>query len=763
MSIVRRLLEGPRSVGDEGAVKQGRWVLECLALEGTAPAGKLAQVYFSSEFPPDLLEMDNIPSVLKSRSIGGGLIATFKNPDAGPLVIPLRDGQVLEINPVDPETELFAGLNCAVVERNLESVQTVCDWLGWHSQTQGLQGILIIDRSAPDQADEFAAALRAKLEPAVAEKLTIVVLSSVIALGKPGLGAQSHPMNAPDAPGKDRMSTPAPDPRSAPLGALSLYELLRWRFLNKARAVMNIDMHDILPAPETPDGPTVFDRAVSAPQGVVTLTGERVYPWSLRKGRSARFADHICTQFDNTSFHNRWCIAPAVAPGNVTWRLVRLTNVVAARDAVRFFRCMSLRHRGEGQDAHKVSKIVPKSSLVESDALLALSQQLGHKPLRMPEVAKGTGTSGRVTIVTTMKNEGPFILEWLAYHRAIGVDDFLVYTNDCDDGTDTMLALLQSKGLVQHRDNPFRASGLKPQHAALAAAEDEPLIRDAGWLICMDVDEFINIHVGDGTLSALFSVVPDANMISMTWRLFGNADVDRFTDELITGRYTACAPEMTRKPHQAWGFKTLFRNIGLFKKLGVHRPKGLKPQLVDQIAWVNGSGQSMPKKEYRNAWRSTARTVGYDLVTLNHYALRSAESFLVKRDRGRVNHVDRDQGLAYWFRMNNNAEQDRSIQRMLPALRAEMDRLLGDPEIAAAHAHSVARHRQRIDELKQTPQYSAFYGELRGARLRRLSRLHLHFGSSVFQVGPQCIPEDFPTGELARDFLFTVPKGETEP
>jgi hypothetical protein len=380
----------------------------------------------------------------------------------------------------------------------------------------------------------------------------------------------------------------------------------------------------------------------------------------------------------------------------------------------------------------------------------------------MPKVTGETSASRRVAIVTTMKNEGPFILEWLAYHRAIGVDDFLVYTNDCDDGTDTMLALLQSKGLLQHRDNPFRESGLKPQHAALAAAEDEPLIKNAGWLICMDVDEFINVHVGDGTLPALFSAVPDANMISMTWRLFGNADVDDFKDELITGHYTACAPKMTRKPHQAWGFKTLFRNIGLFKKLGVHRPKGLKPQLVDQITWVNGSGQLMPKKEYRNAWRSTARTVGYDLVTLNHYALRSAESFLVKRDRGRVNHVDRDQGLAYWFRMNNNAEQDSSIQRMLPNLRAEYDRLLDDPDIAKAHNHSVDRHRQRIDELKQTSQYSAFYGELKGERLRRLSRLHLHFGSSVFQIGPQCIPDDFPKGELARDFLFTVPK-EPEP
>jgi hypothetical protein len=182
---------------------------------------------------------------------------------------------------------------------------------------------------------------------------------------------------------------------------------------------------------------------------------------------------------------------------------------------------------------------------------------------------------------------------------------------------------------------------------------------------------------------------------------------------------------------------------------------------VDQINWVNGSGQPMPKKEYRNAWRSTARTIGYDLVTLNHYALRSAESFLVKRDRGRVNHVDRDQGLAYWFRMNNNAEIDESIQRMLPTLRAEYDKLLSDPDIAAAHEFSVSRHRTRIDELKKTDQYSAFYGELNSARLRGLSRLHLHFGSSVFLAGPQCIPDDFPMQGLDADYQFTAPKETT--
>ncbi|WP_243628110.1 glycosyltransferase family 2 protein [Rhodovulum sp. BSW8] len=143
--------------------------------------------------------------------------------------------------------------------------------------------------------------------------------------------------------------------------------------------------------------------------------------------------------------------------------------------------------------------------------------------------------------------------QWLAHHRAIGVDDILVHTNDCTDGTDRLLARLDSKGLVQHRTNPYRATGLKPRHAALQAAEDEPAIREAGWVVCMDVDGFITITTGDGTLAALFAATRGANPISMTWRLFGNADIDGYEDRPAMAQFTLCATKMTRKPHQTRG------------------------------------------------------------------------------------------------------------------------------------------------------------------------------------------------------------------
>lgn len=681
------------------------------------------------------------------REVSGGLmVVTAGRP--GSFRLALADGAAVVLPVAPAQTALFAGRNVMLLLRVAETPAQLAEGLLWHVRSQGADAALVVNR-APEDAG-FAAALA----KAVGDALVLRVLQLTLPSGKPDTGPETHPFLAPDAPGKDRMVPPAPDPWRAPLDEAVLFEWLKWRYLAEARAVVSLEACDILPAPAAA---TVFDLA--AEQGIVLLAGRRAYPWRLRPGRAAGFGDHICRPFDSARGSARWAVAPARLGLEKTWRLTRVSFANASL-ALPFWRAMALR-----VSAAEGAPLAPKTALVEEAGLLALSAALGGRPVRPPAStargAPGPATSGtRVAIVTTMKNEGPFILEWLAYHRAIGVTDFLIYTNDCSDGTDTMLQTLQDKGLCQWRENPFREMDLKPQHAALQAAEAEPLMQQADWGICMDVDEFIDIKIGDGTLKALFTAMeaatPGANMIALTWRLFGNSEVHDYEDRFLLDQFTRCAPEVVRKPHQAWGFKTLFRTIKIYKKLGVHRPKGLKPDLWDQVRWLNGSGRPLPKEMFRNGWRSTLDTYGYDWVQLNHYAVRSAESFLVKRDRGRVNHVDRDQGLNYWFRMNHNGQEDRSIQRMIPALRAEWDRLMADPQIAAAHAHSVACHREKIAELRASETYQTFYAELTGPRMEKLCRMQQHFGSAVFNAGPAVIPVDLHEQEVAPDFFFTV-------
>ncbi|MFC2968554.1 glycosyltransferase family 2 protein [Acidimangrovimonas pyrenivorans] len=694
------------------------------------------------------------------REVSGGVMVCGSVAQGAALRLATAAGEIA-LETALAETGFLAGRDVLLGLRLEEPVETVRDWLDYHARHHGARGAVIVNRAPPDSPagshDAFAADL-AEAVAALPRELRVVVLDSPVPLGKPGLGPESHPFLAPDAPGKDRMAPPDPDPWRAPLGEGLIYEIAKWRFLARAAAVANLDVTDLF-APRAEDTPTAFALARDHKSGVVLVAGKRIYPWRVRNGAAESFGDHICHQFDNRRGMVRWCVAPEVAGLENTWRALRIAYAKPdPQKVVPFFRCMGLRVPGRNS-----SELAPKTSLVEDPLLLDMARGVfGAKPVRPPRsdrkpAPRKAAEAGRTAIVTTMKNEGPFILEWLAYHRAIGVEDFLIYTNDCSDGTDTMLDLLQRKGLVQHRANPWRPGGaLKPQHAALQAAESEPAIENAGWVICMDVDEFIDIKIGDGTLAALYEAMGEANMISLTWRLFGNADVHEYEDRFMIEQFPLCAPELVRKPHQAWGFKTLFRNIGIYKKMGVHRPKGLKPDLWPQIRWLNGSGRRMPIEMLRNGWRSSLDTYGYDWVSLNHYAVRSAESFLVKRDRGRVNHVDRDQGLNYWFRMNHNAVEERSIQRMIPALRAEFDRLLADPEIRAAHEHSVACHRAKIAELRARPDQEAFYAALTGERMQRLSRMLHHFGANVFNAGPQVIPEDLHRRELPRDFFFTV-------
>ncbi len=712
------------------------------------------RLFFGQGSTVEALAQDGGPGCVlpqEFRAISGGVMVVAEGREGR---LAQADAPPLAFEAVPDETALFAGLNTALAFRIAETPAQVAAWLEYHADQQGLQAALIVNRVADAG---FAAALSRALGPTT---LRIVLLDIPLPLGKPGLGPENHIYLAPDAPGKDRMVPPDADAWRAPLGEGVLFEALKWHFLATARAVLTLDISDIIP----PGSPNAFDACGAARGGVILLAGRRIYPWRVRAEKAAQFGDHICRQFDDSRGIARWGVAPARAGLAGTWRMVRISYAKPEETAViPFWRAMAIRVPGFDS-----GEMAPKSALVEDPGLLALADLLGHDPVRAPisetrAAPRAAAMGGRTAIVTTMKNEGPFILEWLAYHRAIGVDDFLIYTNDCTDGTDTMLMLLQDKGLVQHRENPFRAMDLKPQHAALQAAEDEPLMQNCGWGICMDVDEFINIKIGDGTLAALYAAMGDANMIALTWRLFGNADVHGYADQFLLEQFTACAPEVVRKPHQAWGFKTLFRNIDIYKKLGVHRPKGLRPDLWDEVRWLNGSGKPMPRAMFRNGWRSSLETYGYDWVQLNHYAVRSAESFLVKRDRGRVNHVDRDQGMNYWFRMNFNAERDTSIQRMIPAARAEFARLMADPELAAAHHAAVAAHRAKIAELRGQDTPAAFYAELTGDRMQALCRLQAHFGSAVFAAGPEVIPPDLHQRPLPPDFFFTVPAGVPDP
>lgn len=324
----------------------------------------------------------------------------------------------------------------------------------------------------------------------------------------------------------------------------------------------------------------------------------------------------------------------------------------------------------------------------------------------------------RITAITPMKNEGPYILEWLAYHHLIGVNDFLVFTNACADGSDQMLERLDEMGIVRHMPNPSTVTGSTAHHLELIRYINAfPRIRRSDWHINIDADEFIAVRAGDGALSDLFAAAPDAQLISLLQIPYGSQGQREMQDALQIRQFTHAfdwrAEGADRRSRL--GIKTLVRRDAPMRRIVNHAPK-LRKRGLDDLCWVNGGGvpidlelaSSIPKSFPPNYWSGA-------LAQINHYAVRSMDAYLVQSDRGNANRGS-DANLKYWRVHDINEVEDDTALRFAERVEALRQDWLRDPELRDLHAASFAWHVNRIEELKQDPE--------RARLRRRIERWH---------------------------------------
>lgn len=314
--------------------------------------------------------------------------------------------------------------------------------------------------------------------------------------------------------------------------------------------------------------------------------------------------------------------------------------------------------------------------------------------------------------ILCVRNEAAFLLEWLAHHRAIGFDDFVVFSNDCTDGTDTMLDRLAAMGLLTHvrNDGPYDKGGI--QFTALKAAAKLEVVQQADWILPLDVDEFVNIHCGDHTLQALHEAVPEATAITLTWRLFGTSGEVRYRDVSVLDTFTTCAPAVLHWPWRAAMFKTLYRNDGTYRKSGVHRPRDADPKKLERAKWFDSAGRPLPDLYKTQRIFSTYGRDNYALAQLNHYPLGALESFVLKADRGRAVHADDALGLDYFVERNFNTDTDTSIQASAKRRRTQLETLLADDTLRRLHDEAVAWRHSRFSQLLKTESGRALFGRL---------------------------------------------------
>lgn len=310
------------------------------------------------------------------------------------------------------------------------------------------------------------------------------------------------------------------------------------------------------------------------------------------------------------------------------------------------------------------------------------------------------------TLIATARNEGPFLLEWVAYHRAIGFDRIIILSDPSQDGTEALLDKLASTRAITHIPRKEQAEidtkGFRNRAYAHALTLSE--VQQSDWVMVLDIDEYLNIHVGSGKLNDLFAAMDklgQTDVISLSWRIFGNAGQTSFVNRLLLPRFTRAAPADQVLHEKHLGVKSMFRP-GPVVRIGPHRPR-LGPEHRNgrtTTVWRNGSGKDVTDILLENGWALTEDTRGTTLAQINHYPIRSNAVFAAHHlQKPSLTGEQRPLTLAEHEVFNTNHVVDSSITRWAQATTTEIKRLQSFAGVQTAHKNCVQAFQGIIKEM----------------------------------------------------------------
>jgi len=129
-------------------------------------------------------------------------------------------------------------------------------------------------------------------------------------------------------------------------------------------------------------------------------------------------------------------------------------------------------------------------------------------------------------ILACVRNEGIYLLEWIAYHRAIGFEWFFLYSNNNEDGSEEMLSALSEAGIITWIDNVVEAKTAAQHKAYSHALSMSPDILDFSWVQVVDGDEFVALnpeHFSNINSFSKWIEYFKTDAVAVNWRFMASA------------------------------------------------------------------------------------------------------------------------------------------------------------------------------------------------------------------------------------------------
>ena len=225
-----------------------------------------------------------------------------------------------------------------------------------------------------------------------------------------------------------------------------------------------------------------------------------------------------------------------------------------------------------------------------------------------------------IAFVLIVKNESPYIEEWLEYHYRIGVDKFYIYNNDSDDRSELLKILTPwiEAGVVDFEDAPGQYRQMPVYNDAI-----ERHRFDCRYMGFIDTDEFVYIKTGQTLPEFLHEYFDGRDIIAgfcINWRMFGTSGRQKYEPLDVIERFTRRNKDDSTEHH-------LVKSIVNPRRI-LYMPN---PHNAQYMIYSEGCNENLIYvRDAKNPHNTCNK------IQINHYFTKSIEEYALKHARGRA-------------------------------------------------------------------------------------------------------------------------------
>ncbi|MDH5699981.1 MAG: glycosyltransferase family 92 protein [Nitrospirota bacterium] len=280
----------------------------------------------------------------------------------------------------------------------------------------------------------------------------------------------------------------------------------------------------------------------------------------------------------------------------------------------------------------------------------------------LPEIESPTFTDYYLTACAIIKNEAPYLKEWLEFHKLMGVEKFLLYDNGSTDQTRDVLLPYLKTGFVEVIPWENFLQGANHQHLAYAHACVH-MAHKTEWLAFLDADEFLFSPQGSA-LSTILKELEEFPSIGVFLYCFGPSGHRAKPEGLVIENYTLRLPEDDWQNTQ---YKSIVRPHLIRSVISAQRFH----HRLNNIPAYNEEGKPL--------LHSTHHMHTSKRLRINHYAAKSLKELEAKIQRPYFwdsEKIDkrRAEKMKQHTKLTEASVQDLTITRFAPELQKAMNR-----------------------------------------------------------------------------------------